>query len=244
MDESQNMNTSQAPQAEPSLPQSQKKSPITRKEKRSGKGKKVLTVVFLFLLLCGVTYVAYWYGQEQAQKETDTEVAELQSQIDKLQKNSEDSSAGDGALYDTSKLVAYSDDGVAITKQADLIKLEGASNEFKQFINTELIKLQNESSDSGCNQPASIGVKKIYDDRVAVGVVGSCGGAQILWAKDSEKGWIKIGGTQNIGFQCDALIAYRVPQEITGSPYCIKNSEVRKYTGFTVGEVVPESELN
>lgn len=41
-------------------------------------------MLILLALLAGVCYGAYWYGQEQAKKEVDARVAELQKQIDDL----------------------------------------------------------------------------------------------------------------------------------------------------------------
>ena len=52
------------------------------KEKKPGKGTKVLLVLLLLVLLAGSAYGAYWYGQEQVKKENQAKINELQEQID------------------------------------------------------------------------------------------------------------------------------------------------------------------
>lgn len=210
--------------------------------KKSGIGKKILMIILALLVLGGVAYGTYYFTKQQAQKDADAAIAELQQQIEELKTKEELLTKDDS--YDSSKLIDYGDGGITVTKESDLVKLTGASSDFKDFVISEINRL-NEEKGPECDTAASVTVLKIYDDSVATAGVGACGGATELWAKDDGV-WMSVDGTQQLGFKCATLERYYVPDVIAGSKYCFdKNgTDVRRYSDGTVGEIVSSKQLD
>lgn len=77
---------------QPEQPQSTQsyQSPVQDSPKKSK--KKVLLAVLVLLAFVAVAAGAWWYGDSQATKKADAEVADLQSQIDDLKKAQKDAS--------------------------------------------------------------------------------------------------------------------------------------------------------
>lgn len=72
------------PQTKQTPPESEKSHQMQYEmpKNKPGKGRKILIGILLLALIGGVAYGAYWYGQQQAKKENEAKVAELQAQID------------------------------------------------------------------------------------------------------------------------------------------------------------------
>ena len=229
--------------AQPAIEQPKATTAPQSTKKKSGIGKKILGALLVLILIGGAGYAGYAYAKNQSQKDADAKVAELQKQIDELKNVSENSSTKTSPTYDANLLIDYGGDGVVVKKETDTLKLNGASSEFKNFVVSELNKL-NKDKGSECDADAGVTVFKIYNDSVAVAGVGACGGATELWAKDGGT-WKSVDGTQNLGFHCATLLNYEVPDTIAGSKYCFdKDGEVRRYGNFKVGEIVSNVQLD
>jgi hypothetical protein len=101
--------------------------------------------------------------------------------------------------------------GVSIAKAAEVSKLEGAPNDFKQFI-AGLIDGLKTPPDEDCQ--LTVGVAKIDTSGFAFGSQHSCGGAVYIWAKQDGV-WQEIWGGQELP-DCDAMEKYSVPTSIVG----------------------------
>jgi len=101
--------------------------------------------------------------------------------------------------------------GVTIAKVADVSKLEGAPDDFKQFI-AGLIDGLKTPPDEDCQ--FTVGVEKIDTSGFAFGSQHSCGGAMYIWAKQDGV-WQEIWGGQELP-DCDAMEKYSVPTSIVG----------------------------
>lgn len=212
-------------------------------KKKSGIDKKMLMIILAMLVLGGVAYGTYSFTKQQVKKEADATASELQAQLDELKKSAAKESSKQGELtYDASKLIDYGEDPIYIESQSDIVELAGVSDTFKEFISSELFRINRESRSNGCNEAASISLSLIYDDSFATGGTASCGGAAALWAKDADGNWSQVSGTQNVGFQCSQLVKYKVPHQVAGK-YCWSNSDVRRYENFEVGEIISTKTL-
>jgi len=93
--------------------------------------------------------------------------------------------------------------------------LKGAPSDFVDFIGQVL---SDDADPSGeCNPTISVdGIDPATG--VALGSVGACGGADVLWARWNGR-WMEATGTQ-MGWDCAELEKFRVPREIVG-PTCV-----------------------
>ena len=101
--------------------------------------------------------------------------------------------------------------GVTIAKVADVSKLEGAPDDFKQFI-AGLIDGLKTPPDEDCQ--FTVGVEKIDTSGFAFGSQHSCGGAVYIWAKPDGV-WQEIWAGQELP-DCDTMEKYSVPTSIVG----------------------------
>jgi hypothetical protein len=101
--------------------------------------------------------------------------------------------------------------GVSIAKAAEVSKLEGAPDDFKQFI-AGLIDGLETSPDEDCQ--LTVGVEKIDTSGFAFGSQHSCGGAVYIWSKQDGV-WQEIWGGQELP-DCDTMEQYSVPTSIVG----------------------------
>lgn len=193
------------------------------KQKKSKTSLVIVSVIVsVIVFAAGFT----WYSQVQNHKSDlsakDKQVSDLQQQIRALEKEVETT----GDTFDAVKLVGFGKDEegndryIVIQQELDVEKLTGASQGLKDFLKSELKRLQGDVSDSSteaCREnPAGVSVKLIYDDKFAVGGSGACGaGAHILWVKDNGK-WVEADGMQHVGFKCSILEKYKVPHQIAG----------------------------
>jgi hypothetical protein len=101
--------------------------------------------------------------------------------------------------------------GVSIAKAAEVSKLKGAPDDFKQFI-AGLIDGLKTPPDEDCQ--FTVGVEKIDTSGFASGNQHSCGGAVYIWAK-RDGVWQEIWGGQELP-DCDTMEKYSVPTTIVG----------------------------
>ena len=101
--------------------------------------------------------------------------------------------------------------GVTIAKVADVSKLEGAPDDFKQFI-AGLIDGLKTPPDEDCQ--FTVGVEKIDTSGFAFGSQHSCGGAVYIWSKQDGV-WQEIWAGQELP-DCDTMEKYSVPTSIVG----------------------------
>lgn len=114
------------------------------------------------------------------------------------------------------KLIDYEKDnngGVEIQKAADVSKLVGAPDDFKQFIAGVIDQaVQSGGHDKTC--PVTVGVSKLDTSGFATGGITDCGGAAFIWAK-RDGVWQQIWGGQTTP-GCDDMKKYSVPKAIAG----------------------------
>lgn len=111
-------------------------------------------------------------------------------------------------------------DGVEISGDTDVDKLDGASDSFKVFVKQKIDS--NSRRPSPCGNAYGLFVKQIYKDDFAVGAEKQCNNTQKLWAKISGS-WTEIGASQDV-FDCSTLEQYKVPSAIVSQ--CIKNGQI------------------
>ena len=129
------------------------------------------------------------------------------------------------------ELIEYDQDeatGVTIAKPADVAKLEGAPDDFKQFI-AGIVDASKTLPDEDCQ--FTVGVAKIDTSGFAAGSMHSCGGAVYIWA-ERDGVWQEIWAGQELPL-CDDLKKYSVPKAIGGDKcYDDKNmKDAVEYTG-------------
>jgi hypothetical protein len=112
------------------------------------------------------------------------------------------------------KLIEFHQDdaaGLTIEKPADVSKLEGAPDDFKQFIAGMIDGLKT-PPDEDCQ--FTVGVARIDTSGFATGNQHSCGGAAFIWAKHDDV-WQEIWSGQEAP-DCDTMVKYSVPKSIVG----------------------------
>jgi len=110
------------------------------------------------------------------------------------------------------ELIEYDQDeavGVTIAKPADVAKLEGAPDGFKQFV-AGLIDASESLPEDDCQ--FTVGVAKVDTSGYAAGSMHSCGGAVYIWA-ERDGVWQEIWAGQELP-NCADLKKYSVPKPI------------------------------
>ena len=126
------------------------------------------------------------------------------------------------------KLIDYEKDGgVILHKASDISKLDGAPDDFKQFI-AGVIDTSVNSGEQDTQCPTTISVDKFDPSGYAAGSIGDCGGAELLWAK-RDGAWQQIWGGQTIR-ECADMKKYSVPVAIAGDQ-CWDGKKAVTYTG-------------
>lgn len=110
--------------------------------------------------------------------------------------------------------------GVTIAKPGDVSKLEGAPDDFKQFI-AGLIDGLKTPPDEDCQ--FTVGVERIDTSGYAFGSQHSCGGAVYMWSKQDGV-WQEIWSGQELA-DCDTMEKYSVPTSIVGDK-CLDNKKL------------------
>jgi hypothetical protein len=194
------------------------------KQKNTQKGFASLESLLLLVIVVMVAFTGWfvWHARSQANKTLNDTLSSGQSLASHNAKKKTATTAPVKKAA-TPNLINYSTtsaaEGLQVSSTADVDKLQGASDDFKDFIKDKIKK--NGNSPSPCGNAYGIFVKKIYKDQFALGGEGQCGGAEKLWAKISDQ-WQEIGGTQQ-GFDCSLLEQYKVPSAIVEQ--CVKNGE-------------------
>lgn len=109
--------------------------------------------------------------------------------------------------------------GTEVSSPADVDKLNGASDSFKDFVKDKINKGKTEPSP--CGNAYGLFVQKIYKDEFALGGESQCKHTDKLWAKVSDQ-WTEIGSTDS-KFDCSVLEQYKVPSAIVDQ--CVKNGQ-------------------
>ena len=115
--------------------------------------------------------------------------------------------------------------GVVIAKAADVAKLEGAPDDFKQFV-AGIIDSNRTLPDDDCE--FTVGVAKIDTSGFAAGSLHSCGGAAYIWAK-RDGVWQEVWAGQELP-QCEEMTKYSIPKSIAGDT-CYEGQKEVDYTG-------------
>jgi uncharacterized protein (UPF0333 family) len=185
---------------------------------------ETLLLLAIVLLIIGIGWFV-WHTKQQADKNYDAASAvNMNTPVSK--KTSSATSPSQKSTKSTTVTYTSSDNqnGVPISSDADIDKLEGASDSFKQFIKDKVDK--NSHSPSPCGNAYGLFVMKIYKDEFALGNEKQCNSAQKLWAKVSDQ-WNEIGSAQD-NFDCTILEQYKVPSAIVEN--CTKNGQLIKNT--------------
>jgi hypothetical protein len=114
--------------------------------------------------------------------------------------------------------------GLSLAKPADVAKLKGAPDDFKQFI-AGIIDASKTRPDEDCQ--FTVGVAKIDTSGFAAGSQHSCGGAAYIWAK-RDGIWQEIWSGQDYP-ACDDMKKYSVPKPIAGNR-CFQGQKEVEYT--------------
>jgi hypothetical protein len=118
--------------------------------------------------------------------------------------------------------------GITIAKAADVALLEGAPDDFKQFV-AGIIDGLKTPADDDCQ--FTVGVAKVDTSGFAVGSMHSCGGAMYIWA-ERDGVWQEIWSGQEYPI-CDDLKRYSVPKPIGGDK-CYNNKDFTDLVDYTV----------
>lgn len=127
-------------------------------------------------------------------------------------------------------LIEYDQDeeaGVTVTKAADLAKLKGAPDDFKQFV-AGLIDGFEAPPQDDCRFKVS--VTKVDTSGFAAGSMGSCGGAMYIWA-EQDGVWQEIWSGQELPV-CADMKKYSVPKPIAGDK-CYRNENMTDLVDYT-----------
>jgi hypothetical protein len=115
--------------------------------------------------------------------------------------------------------------GITVAKAADVAKLEGAPDDFKQFI-AGIVDSNRTLPDEDCEFTAK--VARIDTSGFAAGSLHSCGGAAYIWAK-RDGVWQEVWTGQELP-KCDEMTRYSIPKSIAGDT-CYEGQKAVDYTG-------------
>ena len=115
------------------------------------------------------------------------------------------------------ELIDYEKDGakgVSLRKPADVAKITGAPDDFKQFMAGFVDATVAGVIEQDPECPMAVTVDRFDTSGYASGVVGDCGGAAAMWGK-RDGIWQQIWVGQTIP-ECSDMTKYSVPQSIAG----------------------------
>lgn len=115
--------------------------------------------------------------------------------------------------------------GITVAKAADVANLEGAPDDFKQFI-AGIVDSNRALPDEDCEFTAK--VARIDTSGFAAGSLHSCGGAAYIWAK-RDGVWQEVWAGQELP-NCDDMKRYSIPKAIAGDT-CYEGQKAVDYTG-------------
>ena len=157
-------------------------------------------LVIIIILLVGFIGYYVWHAQQSTSKTLNTASTAKQATTTKSQTAAE------------AKDIKY-DPIVVITTPADVDKLTGSPQSFKDFASGQIAAHANDNPANGCGA-YGIGVSRVYKGEFALGTVGSkgCDGAEALWGRVQGK-WQQIFAGQQLA-DCATIKKYKVPQAI------------------------------
>lgn len=201
------------------------------------KKKKVLLGVIIAVLLVAVGVGAWWYGDSQATKKADAEVAELQSQIDDLKKQSAEADKNNSAVKED-ELSQVEKDANEIHK-ALLADCNKDTTEPQKYVMSDESGQLTDKITPAILEKAALSGNKVYvrgyaainHGCVSVKPVESQGGGFVAIMKRQADGtWTVLLGTQEI-LNCATIDKYKIPQEIQPECYDTDNPDkTRKNT--------------
>ncbi len=111
-------------------------------KEKSGKGKKVALVILILALIAGAGFAGYTYASNQAQKEQDAKVAELQAQIDAAKAGQQTNTVEETA---TSQVLTIKEWGVVFPVDSGYTNLvysieKSEDGEMAHIVATDLVK--------------------------------------------------------------------------------------------------------
>lgn len=128
------------------------------------------------------------------------------------------------------QLIDYSGDGskgVKVQEAADVEKLDGAPDAFKQFIARTAERVSEEATCDGAG--LGVTVETLRTDGFAAGVVNDCDGYIALWALVDGK-WKEVQSTLDL-WNCRVLERYSFPSAVAGTGcYDDEVGDVREYS--------------
>jgi uncharacterized protein (UPF0333 family) len=187
------------------------------------KGFASLESLLLLVIVVMVAFTGWfvWHARSQANKTLNDTLSSGQS----LASHNAKKKAPAPAKKTTSQqnLVNFTStsnsNGTELASAADVDKLDGASDSFKDFVKDKVNK--GKAEPSPCGNAYGFFVQKIYKDQFALGAESHCKHTDKLWAKVSDK-WTEVGSTDT-SFDCSILEQYKVPSAIVEQ--CVKNGE-------------------
>ncbi len=134
----------------------------------------------------------------------------------------DESPSPSAATTAAAKIIKYPD-GIALATPEDVNKLEGAPEDFKQFISGAASQVMTDTSATDKCGPY-ISVSQVDPAGFASGGIFDCGGAALMWAR-VDGIWRQIFGGQ-ISPPCDDMKKYSVPKAIAGDKCYDGDNEV------------------
>lgn len=117
--------------------------------------------------------------------------------------------------------------GVVIARPADVAKLKGAPEDFKQFV-AGIVDASKTLPEDECQ--FKVAIAKVDTSGFAAGSMHSCGGAAYIWA-ERDGVWQEIWAGQELPL-CDDLKKYSVPKAIGGDK-CYGDKSMKEAVEYT-----------
>jgi hypothetical protein len=137
---------------------------------------------------------------------------------------------GSGTSTTDSRIINFDknhDGGVILRKAADVSKLKGTPEDFRQFM-AGVIDTNVHAGPIDKQCPVTVSVVKFDPSGYASGGIGDCGGAVLMWGKQHGV-WQQVWGGQDIP-ACVDLKKYAIPSSIAGTK-CWAGKGAVRYTG-------------
>ena len=189
-------------------------------------------VVFIGLVGWIVYNIDQNYKNDIASKEQ--QVTDLQQRLDSLEHSQ---SANKERQVNTDDQQEYVDlrqnqkdgTGIVLNTAADIEKLTGVGAELKKYFEENIGKSV-DTPFGGGRQPMTFTVDRLYGN-YAVGKMTGVP-AYVAWGPKASNGAIdRVAGTQNLGMDCDALSAAKVPKELVDSKCLVEGEGLKAYEG-------------
>lgn len=183
-----------------------------KNQKLNQKGFGVVEVLLIIIALTLIVGVGVYVFRSNNSKNESDKTASSANSVEKKDAVSTaklSTSTSETQAQPVKELVEYPDQ-VMITQKSDVSKLTDASQSFKDYM-ASLVK-DKPVYITGCDQPQTVAVRKIYKDQFAIGGIGDCGGAYQIWKKTDNQWALAIGG-QDVPI-CSDIKKYSIPHQI------------------------------